>query len=297
MRNRGSGHGPRLQRLAPDLRCVVADNPGPLTLDGTRSWILGRVRPVVVDPGPASPDQLEALEAALEGRAAEAICLTHAHGDHAGCARDAPERLGAPLLASPRTLRRLGLPGRGLSDGDRVEVDGGNTALEALETPGHSRDHLCFLWHPRRDLLTGDLVLGEGSSLVVHPDGEVGAYLTSLGRLVALQPRRLLPGHGPPAGPPAEKAVAKLEEYRRHRLERDRQVREAVSAGARTLADVRDRVYGPLSGGLEGAADLATLAHLAHLRRQGIPLPEPLSRALEAEPGTPGGGTEDGEAP
>ncbi len=293
-----SARGPNFETLAPDLRCVRVDNPGPLTLDGTRTWMLGAERPVVVDPGPAGPGRVERLTEAVRAAAPgppEAVCLTHAHPDHAGCAEEVALGLGVPLVASAETLRRLGAqrpgsergdgPGsaRALADGDRVPVDGGRSHLEAVETPGHSGDHLSFLWLPSRALLTGDLVLGEGSSLIVYPDGDVGAYLTSLTRLLALRPSRLLPGHGPPV----EDAMGRLAEYRRHRLDRDRQVREALGAGATSMEELRTRVYGDLEPDLRRPAELSLLAHLAHLRSEGGALPPRLESALRS--GTAGG--------
>lgn len=282
-----------VETLAADLRCLRADNPGPLTLDGTRTWILGSERPVVVDPGPEGPGRTERVTEAVRAAAAgpaEAVCLTHAHADHAGCAAEVAARLSAPLLASAEALRRLGEAGpdrretggpaaaRALADGERVPVDGGRSHLEVVEAPGHSRDHLAFLWLPSRALLTGDLVLGRGSSLIVFPDGDVGAALASLARLIALRPSRLLPGHGPPV----EDAVGRLAEYRRHRLERDRQVRDALEAGAGSMDQLRTRVYGDIEPDLRRPAELSLLAHLAHLRREGTELPAPLESVLRS---------------
>lgn len=268
-----------------ELRVLVGENPGPLTLDGTRTYLIGRRRLVVLDPGPPGSRQAERVMEATEGRSVEAVCLTHAHRDHAGCASQVASALGAPVAASGETLGRLGVQGRALRDGDEVPVDGGEGTLRALATPGHSADGLSYLWLPPRRLFTGDLVLGRGSSLVVHPDGAVGPYLSSLARLLSLRPTLLLPGHGEPV----EGAVRKLEEYRRHRLERDAQVREALAAGARSPEEVRRRVYGELSDDLRRAAELSVLAHLRHLREMGHGLPPELRAALEVSEGTEAG--------
>lgn len=263
----------RVERPGEALIAVVADNAGPLTLEGTRSYVVGAARPALIDPGPEDPDHLDAIVRAVAGRPVVAICLTHAHGDHAAGAAAASAALGAPITASPRTLRAAGLEGRPLEDGDGVELDGGATRLEALETPGHSGDHLCFLWHPTRALFTGDLVLGSGSSLVAHPEGSVGDTLASLARLAALRPGVLHPGHGPPV----EDGMRRLATYRAHRLERDAQVLAAVrERGARSVGEIRQIVYGPLSGELARAAELSIRAHLAHLREVGHEL-DPLS--------------------
>lgn len=267
----------------------MAENPGPLTLDGTRTYLVGRRSLVVVDPGPDLEGRVDRLAAALRDERVEvvAVCLTHAHPDHAGCAAEAAERLGAPLAAGGETLARLGLEGRPLRDGDELAVDGGETRLLALPTPGHSADHFGYLWLPDRWLFTGDLVLGAGSSVIAHPDGSVGACLSSLARLAALRPSRLLPGHGPPV----EQAVARLEAYRRHRIEREAQILEAVRAGAASLGAIRSRVYGELPPPLRRIADRSVLASLAHLRESGRELPEPLRIALDAA------GSEEGREP
>lgn len=257
--------------LAPDLTVLRADNPGPMTLDGTRSYLLGRERLVIVDPGPNRPDQLEALAGVVNGRDVAVVLLTHAHADHAGAAAAAVRRFGAELRASADTLSRLGTGtgGRALEDGETVAPEEG-LSLTAIHAPGHSADHVCYLAEPGRRLLTGDLVLGEGSSAVLHPDGRVADSLASLARLIALRPALLLPGHGPPI----EAAKSRLEEYRRHRLERERQVRAAVEGGARTVPEIREVVYGTLPDGLAWAADASVAAHLAALAERGETVPD-----------------------
>jgi glyoxylase-like metal-dependent hydrolase (beta-lactamase superfamily II) len=128
---------------------------------------------------------------------------------------------------------------------------------------------VCYLVLPGRRLFTGDLVLGEGSSAILHPDGSVADCLASLARLVALRPALLLPGHGPPV----EEAVRRLEAYRRHRLEREAEVRRALSEGATTVPEIRDAVYGELPPGLRWAADASVAAHLAALADRGEKVP------------------------
>lgn len=263
--------GVRQLLLAPDLTALRADNPGPMTLDGTRSYLLGRERLVIIDPGPDDPAQLEALAAAVDGRAVEAIVLTHAHADHAGAAHAAAVRFGAPLAGSADTLSRLGaggVDGRALEDGETLSPEHG-VSFTAIHAPGHSADHVCYLASSGRRLFTGDLVLGEGSSAILHPDGRVSDCLASLARLIALRPALLLPGHGPPV----EAAVPRLEEYRRHRLERDRQIREAIANGARTVPEIRAVIYGPLPAGLERAAEANVAAHLAALAERDVEVP------------------------
>jgi len=262
-------------RLPPDrtldlgsgVIAVVAENPGPLTLDGTRTYLVGGSRPIVLDPGPLDPAHLARIDAALGGRTPGAVCLTHAHADHAEAAAATADLWSAPLTASAATLARLEQRGTALADGDRLPL--GEGWLRVIASPGHSGDHVCFLVEESRDLFTGDLVLGEGSSMVAHPDGSVSAYVASLRRLAEFEPARLLPGHGPPV----RDAVAKLESYAAHRLERSEQVRQALADGVRSVAELREVVYGDLPPGVGRAADLSLLAHLAHLRELGLEVP------------------------
>jgi len=247
-----------------------------MTLDGTRSYVLGRAWVVVVDPGPDDPDQLEALTAAVADRPVAAVLLTHAHADHAAGASAAARRFGTQLAGSAETLARLGLDGRALGDGETLGLDeetngpaGTEATITAIHAPGHSADHVCYLARPGRRLFTGDLVLGEGSSAILHPDGSVADCLASLARLISLRPSLLLPGHGPPV----EEAMQKLEAYRRHRLEREQQVRAALAAGAATVPDIRHAVYGELPPGLVRAADASVAAHLAALAAWGEEVP------------------------
>lgn len=276
MAETGGATGPECREQAPDLRIVRADNAAPMTLDGTRSYVLGRERVVVIDPGPDSPAQLEALVAAVADRPVTAIVLTHAHADHSAGVTAAARRFDTEPAGSEETLVRLGLTGRALGDGETLTLEDGGKAggpgealLTAIHAPGHSADHVCYLAHPGRRLFTGDLVLGTGSSAILHPDGSVADCLASLARLVALRPSLLLPGHGPPV----ENAVARLEAYRRHRLEREGEVRAAVAAGAATVPDIRRVVYGELPEELVWAADASVAAHLAALGARGETVP------------------------
>lgn len=260
---------------APGVRSIRAENPGPMTLDGTRIYLAGKRGAVLLDPGPDDDGAEERWRRLADGAEVETVALTHGHPDHAGSARRAARFFGARLAASADALRRLSADGRPLRDGDELPVDGGESALRALETPGHSEDHLCFLRPSDGVLFTGDLVLGEGSSLVGHPEGSVSSCLESLERLMELEPRLVLPGHGPDV----PDAPGRLSAYRDHRRERTREVREALESGARSVEEIRVRVYGDaLPEGLEWAADATVRAHLVHLEDLGEELPDVAGR-------------------
>jgi glyoxylase-like metal-dependent hydrolase (beta-lactamase superfamily II) len=274
---------PRLFELGEGLRAAVSDNPGPMTLDGTRSYLVGREEAVLLDPGPDDAELDERVDALVGDAHARLVCLTHAHPDHAGGAIRAARRLGAELAASADTLRRLGAEGRFLADGEKLPVDGGRTVLRVLSTPGHSADHLSFLWLPGAELFTGDLVLGSGTAMVGDPDGHMGSYLASLERLAELGPSRIFPGHGDPV----DDAVDRLREYHRHREEREDQIESAVEEGSRTVAEIRRRVYGELPDGLDWAAEASIRAHLRHREEGGHRLPD-----IDGRDVTAGGGAE-----
>ena len=233
---------------------VVAPNPGPYTGPGTNTWILD-AGPVVavIDPGPDDDTHLAALNKRLAGRTVGVVLVTHSHPDHLPLA----ERFAAPHHASVRRHPDL-------RDGDVVRV--GNLNITALHTPGHSADHLAFLLPEDRAVFTGDLILGQGSSMVTYPEGDVAAYLRSLERLAALDPRMLFPGHWDPVAD----AMGKIAEYRSHRLEREAQILAEVRRGPGTAAELTKRVYGDLEDRLMQAAEMTLRAHLRKLVDDGV---------------------------
>lgn len=233
---------------------VVAPNPGPYTGPGTNTWILGAGPVVVViDPGPDDERHLSAIDTKLAGATVGVVLVTHSHPDHLPLA----ERLALAHGASVRRYPELG-------DGDVVRV--GTLNLIALHTPGHSADHLSFWLAEDRVVFTGDLVLGKGSSMVTYPEGNVAAYLRSLDRLIALEPRMLFPGHWDPV----TDAMGKLREYRAHRLEREAQVLAEVERRKGTATELTRRVYGPEVGEeLLVAAEMTMRAHLQKLVEDG----------------------------
>lgn len=263
-------------------RCVLAPNPNIMTLDGTNTWVLrepGAARSIVVDPGPAILSHLDAVASYAEQVAV--VLLTHHHLDHSEAAREFAERMGCGVRALD-PAHRLG--DEGLAEGDVVVADG--LEVHVVATPGHTSDSLSFLVPAERAVLTGDTVLGRGTTVVAHPDGQLGAYLDSLDRLHALAEARQVAAIWPGHGPVIEDALGALDYYRAHRRERLAQVEQALLdlaerptlAAALTELDldpgsgatvspraVVERVYADVDPVLWGAAELSVRAQLAYL--------------------------------
>jgi glyoxylase-like metal-dependent hydrolase (beta-lactamase superfamily II) len=241
---------------------VRADNPSPMTLEGTNTYVLraaGAPGAVVVDPGPLDEGHLAAV-AALGP--VQLILLTHGHPDHAEGAHLFQEMTGAPMAA---VEPRLVVDGAALRGGETF-TDVGGLTLRVVATPGHTSDSLSFVVEgDEPGLLTGDTILGRGSTVVAHPDGVLAPYLDSLARLRDLGPMLLLPGHGPVR--PDASALAT--DYLAHRGQRLEQVRAAVAAGDRSARDVVRRVYVDVDESLWPAAELSVLAQLDYLSRAG----------------------------
>lgn len=246
---------------------VRASNPGPFTLDGTRTFLVGRREVAVIDPGPEDPAHRASLVEAVAEARTVVVLVTHAHGDHAGGAAALAQELDAPL-------RGFGAGARPLADGESLRTDQGS--LVALHTPGHARDHLALHWPRARAAFAGDLVLGEGDTTWVgeYP-GSVGDYLASLERLRTLDLEVLYPAHGPPV----RDVEGVLGRYESHRRERIAQVEGALreDPGA-SVEELVGRIYGDqVPQGLREAARRSLQAILHHLGAGNAPGPEPQS--------------------
>jgi len=243
---------------------VRADNPSPMTLDGTNTYVLrasGAPGAVVVDPGPLDEGHLAAV-AALGP--VVLILLTHGHPDHAEGAHVFQEMTGAPMTA---VEPRLVVGSEPLRGGETFTEVGGLT-VTAVATPGHTSDSVSFVVAGDEPaLLTGDTILGRGSTVVAHPDGQLAPYLDSLARLRDLGPMLLLPGHGPVR----PDAAALASDYLAHRTQRLGQVRAALAAGDRSARDVVRRVYADIDRSLWPAAELSVLAQLDYLATRPAP--------------------------
>jgi glyoxylase-like metal-dependent hydrolase (beta-lactamase superfamily II) len=246
---------------------IHAHNPGPMTGDGNWTWLLPGRLPTLIDAGTGHAAHLDGVEAALAGARLAQVLVTHAHGDHAS---------GAPAVAArfPGVrFRKMPWPGRDTKwpvDWDPIVpgeiVSAGDGDLEAVHTPGHAPDHLCFWDAAGRTLYCGDLAQ-RGATIWIPFDlrGDLADYLVSLEQVLALGPARLLPAHGDVLDDPA----TVLRRYIDHRLARERQIVDAMCEGADTANAITARVYRALSESLRPMAHQGVLAHLAKLEREG----------------------------
>jgi glyoxylase-like metal-dependent hydrolase (beta-lactamase superfamily II) len=248
--------------------CVLAPNPSPWTLDGTNTWLLaapGGGQALIVDPGPLDTRHLAAIgsELAAGDLRATGILLTHGHIDHAESARALGMELGVNVRAVD-PAQRLG--DEGLAPGSTIAL--GDREVRIVATPGHSSDSVCLLLDDDGSVLTGDTVLGRGTTVIAWPDGDLGAYLDSLDRLAeavaAHDVRRLLPGHGPVLEDPA----GVLAGYLAHRRARLAEVAAVVAAGVTDPAAVVEIVYAGVPREVWPAAELSVRAQLDYLARR-----------------------------
>ncbi|MDK9697208.1 MAG: MBL fold metallo-hydrolase [Siculibacillus sp.] len=260
---------------------VVANNSGPFTFHGTNTFLVGTRDVAVIDPGPDDPAHVEAVLRAIDGRPVRAILATHTHRDHSPAARPLAAATGATVYGEGphRPARPLELgeinpldasgdhdfrPDVRLADGDRVTGDG--WTLEAIATPGHTPNHLCFALEEEATIFTGDHVMAWSTSIVAPPDGLMADYMASLARLIARPEGMLLPAHGTGIAEPTEFLGALV----RHRKGRERAVLERLAAGDETIAEMVRVVYAEVDRSLHGAAALSMLAHVEDLVGRGL---------------------------
>ena len=265
------------EEISPLIRRVVAKNPGPFTFTGTGTYLIGREAVAVIDPGPDMASHVSALMAALEGRRVSHILITHTHRDHSPASRALKAATGAPIYA-------FGPHGSGRDDdGDPLEegadrdfvfdvrlnhkdqVRGPEWTIEAVHTPGHTSNHLCFALQEERALFTGDHVMGWSTSMVSPPDGDMAAYMRSLRELMARDDAIYYPTHGPAILEPQAYVAALIA----HREEREREILACVAEGLITIPQMVERMYAAVPKGLHPAAARSVLAHIIHLCETG----------------------------
>lgn len=266
-----------LMRLTPLVARVLAPNPSPFSYTGTQSYIIGADNLAVVDPGPDEAAHLTALLSAIDGRPVEAILCTHTHRDHSPAASILAERTGAPVIGcAPLALEDDGpradaafdpfyRPDRVLNDGERVAGDG--WTLEAVATPGHTSNHLCFALLEEDALFTGDHVMGWSTSVVSPPDGDMTAYMLSLQRLLGRKDAIYYPAHGDPVTRPQRLVRGMMG----HRKQREGQIRRFLERnGVSAIPDMVTEMYKGIDPRLHSAAGRSVLAHLIDLDGRGI---------------------------
>ena len=270
-----------IQQISPLVRRLVENNPGPFTFTGTCTYIIGRGDVAVIDPGRESETHTQAIIDALKGERIAHIVVTHTHKDHSPGARLLAARTGAPVVGCAPFVAKGGpesgldsahdldyAPTRVLKDGDRVEGDG--YTLQAVETPGHASNHLCFALPQERSLFSGDHVMAWSTSIVAPPDGNMTDYMASLDKLRAREDALLWPGHGGPVMEPQRymRALAA------HRRQREAAIVRRLHAGDETIHDMVARIYDGLDPRLVNAAALSVLAHMEDLVTRGVAVAE-----------------------
>jgi glyoxylase-like metal-dependent hydrolase (beta-lactamase superfamily II) len=267
----------RLIEIAPRIRRLLTNNPGPFTFKGTSVAIVGHGNVAVIDPGPDDPAHLDALRQALKGEVVTHILVTHTHRDHSPAARALKAWAGAPTYGfGPHGAGKAeeGIvveeggdmdftPDIRVRDGDIIACDG--FTFECVHTPGHTSNHICYALKEEKALFCGDHVMGWSTTVVAPPDGDMGDYLASLQKLLARDDTVYWPAHGGPIRDPKSFVAA----YLAHRLEREQQILAAMKEGMTAIPAMVDRIYVGLDQRLKPAAGLSVLAHLLLLVKQG----------------------------
>ena len=261
-----------VQTLSPLVRRITADNPSPYTFKGTGTYLIGRDTVAVIDPGPLQDDHLAALLRALDGLTVSHILVTHTHIDHSPLAAGLKAATGAPVLAygphpSHGTEGELGgdrgfAPDLRLADGD--VVTGPGWTLEAIHTPGHASNHLCFALREEESVFTGDHVMGWSTTVVSPPDGDMAAYMASLDKLRRRAEKLYIPSHGPEVadGPGFTRALLG------HRRQREAAILRRLEAGPAAIPEIVAQIYRDLDPRLVAAAGRSVMAHLIKLEAE-----------------------------
>jgi len=264
-------------QLSPMVQRVIADNPGPFTFTGTGVYIIGDKNVCVIDPGPTTENHKAALEKALDGRTVTHILVTHHHIDHSPMARPLADQFGCEVYGyGVQPVPPQGGDVR-LEAGDDlcfkpdVEirnghiVNGDGWTIEAIHTPGHTSNHLCYALKEENTLFSGDHIMGWSTSVVSPPDGHMGDYLQSLETILNRDFNIIRPTHGPAI----TEVRTFVQAYLDHRLERERQILDTLASGTDKIGDIVKVLYKDVDKRLHPAAAHSVLAHIIHLRETG----------------------------
>jgi glyoxylase-like metal-dependent hydrolase (beta-lactamase superfamily II) len=265
----------RVDQVSPLIRRVIADNPGPFTYLGTGTYIVGRGEVAVIDPGPDDRRHLDAILAAVEGEKVSHILVTHHHLDHSPLARPLAAATGAPIYGcavSGKPLETEVKLEAGYDDftpdisvcGGAI-IEGAGWTIEAIPTPGHTSNHICYALVEENALFSGDHIMGWSTTVITPPDGDMGAYLASLERVKARGFATLWPTHGPPV----TAVTPFVEAYIEHRRERERQILGELAAGETRIKAMVPRLYAAVDQRLWPAAAHSVLAHMLELVKTG----------------------------
>ncbi|MBI1404464.1 MAG: MBL fold metallo-hydrolase [Porphyrobacter sp.] len=267
------------EEVEPLVKRVLAPNPSPYTFTGTQTYVVGAPQGpdcAVIDPGPADEAHLDAILAAVDGRRIMAIMCTHTHRDHSPAAAPLSQRTGAPIVGcAPLMLQVAGprsdeafdptyAPDRVLEDGEGMRGTG--WTLTAIATPGHTSNHLCFALEESGALFTGDHVMGWSTSVVIPPDGDMGAYMASLEKLLAREDRVYHSAHGEAITKPRQLVRGMIG----HRRQRENQILRLLSESARPASGFIPDMYKGLDPRLVPAAEMSVTAHLIDLEKRGL---------------------------
>jgi glyoxylase-like metal-dependent hydrolase (beta-lactamase superfamily II) len=268
----------RSDQASPLIRRVTANNPGPFTFKGTGTYIVGRGEVAVIDPGPDDPAHLEAILAAIPGETVSHIVITHHHADHSPLAAPLKARTGAPIYgcavagAQEDDTGEVKMEaGHDLDFKPDISLCGGGTVsgpgwtLEAIPTPGHTSNHLCYAFAEENACFTGDHIMGWSTTVITPPDGDLSDYLASLDAIRSRGFETLWPTHGPPI----RDVAAFIDAYTAHRHERLDQILTALAAGPARIRDLVPRLYADVDPRLHPAAARSMLAGMVHLTRDG----------------------------
>ncbi|HEY2659309.1 MAG TPA: MBL fold metallo-hydrolase [Caulobacteraceae bacterium] len=266
----------QVDQVSPLIRRVVANNPGPFTFTGTGVYIVGRGEVAVIDPGPDMAEHLQALLAATTGERVTHILTTHTHSDHSPLARPLARETGAVVIgrAAPEVVESaLNLdegdhggfrPDQEVADGQLISGPG--WTLEAIATPGHISNHVCYALREENALFSGDHVMGWSTTVISPPHGDMSDYYASLNKVAERDFTTLWPTHGPPITDVAPFLAA----YKAHRLDRERQILDQLKAGRGTIAEMVPVMYAAVDPRLHPAAANSVFAHMIHLVRAGV---------------------------